>query len=75
MERSVKHSIIAASVLHCGAMRTLLNDFEKGNLSKDAIESTLIAYNIFDWILHVIIRKNYSNGYEFLSQQCVVKAP
>ena len=41
----MKHCIIAASAGNYQAMRTLLNDFERGNVSRDAIDSTLIAYN------------------------------
>jgi len=45
-QRALKHCILAASAGNHQAMRTLLNNFERGNVSRDAIDSTLIAYNI-----------------------------
>jgi TPR repeat protein len=45
MEQAVKHSIIAASAGHYDAMSSLKIEFGKRHVSRDAIDSTLIAYN------------------------------
>jgi TPR repeat protein len=45
MERAVKHWKIAASAGNYDAMQNLLVAFNKGLISRDAIESTLTAYN------------------------------
>jgi TPR repeat protein len=46
MERAVKHFMIAASAGGCDAMDNLLIAFNQGHgVSKDALNSTLIAYN------------------------------
>jgi TPR repeat protein len=44
-ERAVKHCMIAASSGNHQAMNTLLGDFELGLVSRNAINSTLTAYN------------------------------
>lgn len=45
IERAVKHWIIAASAGHYYAMATLITLFERGIVSRESIDSTLIAYN------------------------------
>ena len=45
MERAVKHYKIAASAGHYLAMHSFLVTFNQGMVSRDAIDSTLIAYN------------------------------
>jgi TPR repeat protein len=45
MERAVKHWMIAASTGSYKAMFLLKTYFEKGLMPRDAIESTLTAYN------------------------------
>jgi TPR repeat protein len=45
VEQAVKHWTIAASAGSCYAMHTMRDAFEKGHVSRDAIESTLAAYN------------------------------
>ena len=45
LERAVKHLRIAASVGDHGAMHTLRTFFEAGVVSRESIDSTLIAYN------------------------------
>jgi len=45
MERAVKHWMISASAGQCGAMNNLLIAFNIGHVSRDAIDSTLTAYN------------------------------
>jgi TPR repeat protein len=44
-ERAVKHLIIAASAGDHTAMVNLLVAFRRGHISRDAIDSTLAAYN------------------------------
>jgi hypothetical protein len=45
MERAVKHWMISASAGHNDAMDNLLIAFKKGRVSRNAIDSTLAAYN------------------------------
>jgi hypothetical protein len=45
MERAVKHLTIAASAGHYDAMNFLIEFFKKGHISRESIDSTLIAYN------------------------------
>jgi TPR repeat protein len=45
MERAVKHWIISASAGHNDAMDNLLIAFKKGHVSRNAMDSTLTAYN------------------------------
>jgi tetratricopeptide (TPR) repeat protein len=45
MERAVKHWMIAASTGSYKAMHALISFFEEGFIPRDAIESTLTAYN------------------------------
>ena len=45
MVRAIKHWKIAASSGHCHAMHALLTSFKEGALSRDQIDSLLIAYN------------------------------
>jgi TPR repeat protein len=45
MERALKHWIIAAPAGHYNAMRNMLVAFNKGLVSRNAIESSLRAYN------------------------------
>jgi TPR repeat protein len=45
MERAVKHWTIAASAGHYIAMHELRELFDQGVVSRESIESTLIAYN------------------------------
>ena len=45
MDRAVKHWIIAASAGYYTAMHILRVEFEKGRVSRDQIDSSLIAYN------------------------------
>ena len=45
VDRAVKHWIVAASAGEYGAMHTLTKNFEKGYVSREAIISTLTAYN------------------------------
>jgi TPR repeat protein len=45
MERAVKHWMISASAGHCDAMNNLLKAFNRGLVSRNAIDSTLTAYN------------------------------
>jgi TPR repeat protein len=45
MERAVKHWMIAASGGHCKAMKNLLIAFNQGLVSRNAMDSTLTAYN------------------------------
>jgi TPR repeat protein len=45
MEQAVKHWIIAASAGYYTAMHILQSEFEKGHVSRNAINSTLTAYN------------------------------
>jgi TPR repeat protein len=44
-ERAVKHLKIAASAGHYYAMYSVLDAFEKGYVSREAMNSTLAAYN------------------------------
>jgi TPR repeat protein len=44
-ERAVKHLKIAASAGHYYAMHSVLDAFEKGYVSREAMNSTLAAYN------------------------------
>ena len=44
-ERAVKHCMIAASSVNHQAMYELLGEFELGLVSRNAISSTLTAYN------------------------------
>jgi hypothetical protein len=46
MERAVKHWMISASAGHHGAMNNLLITFKQGLVSRNAMDSTLTAYNI-----------------------------
>jgi hypothetical protein len=43
--RGLKHWTIAASAGDYAAMHSMLIEFEKGLVSRDAIDSTLTAYN------------------------------
>jgi hypothetical protein len=43
--RGLKHWTIAASAGHHTAMHSMQMEFEKGLVSRDAIDSTLTAYN------------------------------
>jgi hypothetical protein len=45
MERSIKHLTIAASAGEYHAMQALIVFFDKGVVSRDAINSALTAYN------------------------------
>ena len=45
LERAIKHWTIAASAGDFCAMNALRKYFEKGQLSRESINSTLIAYN------------------------------
>jgi TPR repeat protein len=45
MERAVKHWVISASAGHCDAMNNLLIAFNHGLVSRNAMDSTLAAYN------------------------------
>jgi len=45
MERAVKHWMISASAGHCSAMDNLLIAFNKGLVSRNAMDSSLTAYN------------------------------
>jgi hypothetical protein len=45
MERAVKHWTIAASAGQYYAMNHLRTGFEKGYVSRESINSTLVAYN------------------------------
>ena len=45
MERSIKHLTIAASAGEYHAMQALIVFFDKGGVSRDAINSVLTAYN------------------------------
>jgi DNA-directed RNA polymerase subunit RPC12/RpoP len=45
MERAVKHWMISASAGHHGAMNNLLITFKQGLVSRNAMDSTLTAYN------------------------------
>jgi len=45
IERAEKHWVIAASAGEYDAMHTLTKNFEQGWVSRDTIDSTLIAYN------------------------------
>ena len=45
MERAIKHWSIAASAGNFTSMNTLRLFFEKGNVSRESIDSTLAAYN------------------------------
>ena len=45
VERAVKHWTIGASAGSYNAMHSLQMEFKKGNVSRDAINSTLTAYN------------------------------
>jgi hypothetical protein len=45
LERSIKHFTIAASAGHYDAMQALIVFFDKGGVSRDAINSVLTAYN------------------------------
>jgi TPR repeat protein len=45
VERAVKHWTIAASAGHFNSMNHLRKGFEQGVISRDAIDSTLAAYN------------------------------
>ena len=45
MERAVKHWTIAASAGQYYAMSLLRTGFEKGYVSRESINSTLVAYN------------------------------
>jgi TPR repeat protein len=45
MDRAVKHWMIAASAGHWHAMNSLQIEFKQGLVSRDAIDSTLTAYN------------------------------
>jgi TPR repeat protein len=45
MERAIKHLEIAASAGNYDAMQALRESFERGLVSRDAIDSTLTAYN------------------------------
>ena len=44
-DRGIKHWIIAASAGECHAMYNLLSEFKNGLVSRDAIDTTLTAYN------------------------------
>jgi TPR repeat protein len=46
LERAVKHWMISASAGHCDAMNNLLIAFNCGLVSRNAMDSTLTAYNI-----------------------------
>jgi hypothetical protein len=45
IERAVKHLTIAASAGSYLAMQSLISSFEQGTVSRESIDSTLIAYN------------------------------
>jgi TPR repeat protein len=45
MERAFKHWMIAASAGDYSAMRNILVAFNHGSISRNAIDSTLTAYN------------------------------
>ena len=45
LERAVKHLTIAASAGECHSMNILQIEFEKGHVSRDAINSIMTAYN------------------------------
>ena len=45
LERAVKHLTIAASAGECHSMDILQMEFEKGHVSRDAINSIMTAYN------------------------------
>jgi TPR repeat protein len=45
MERALKHWTIAASAGYFGAMHALRTLFEKGHISRESINSILVAYN------------------------------
>ena len=45
VERAIKHWKIAASAGHFHSMDHLRTEFEAGHVSRDAIDSTLTAYN------------------------------
>jgi TPR repeat protein len=45
MERAVKHWTIAASAGDYDAMHQLITSFKKGHVSRETINSTLVAYN------------------------------
>ena len=45
LERAIKHWKIAASAGHFHSMDPLRTGFEQGVISRDAIDSTLTAYN------------------------------
>jgi TPR repeat protein len=45
MDRAVKHWMISASAGHWQAMNSLQIEFKQGLVSRDAIDSTLTAYN------------------------------
>ena len=45
IERALKHWTIAASAGQYTAMHELRESFEKGQLSRESIDSTLTAYN------------------------------
>ena len=45
MERAEKHWTIAASAGDYNAMHQLITSFKKGHVSRETMDSTLVAYN------------------------------
>ena len=60
VERAVKHWTIAASAGHHTAMQSLIASFERGFVSRDAIDLTLTAYNNSCAEMRSKARENYT---------------